>query len=100
MNWKNADMVPPLGERAIELGNTDGGLSIPMLLKHKSGAISFGKALLNKGKVYCWYAGDFGDDTHSPYKAEGDPVVEWMECPTAKQVADMIRGLEESGECV
>lgn len=88
MKWNKVDVVPHLGKRAIACGNKDGGISIPMLLKHQSGEISFGTACLNGGKVHCWFAGEFGDDVHTPYKAEKDPVVEWAECPTPEQVVD------------
>ena len=85
-------LYPPLGREAIERGNTDGGHSVMLFHRHKSGRISAGRAVLHKGKVAWWYPGEIGDYMHSPESAENcaDPIVEWALFPDAAELVRMI----------
>ena len=94
MKWTSRDVVPPLGKRAIEMGNTDGGFSVPLLFKHKSGRISFGSACLNEGKVAWWFPGEIGDDCPVPESKEcADPIVEWVQCLNALEISEAMEGM-------
>jgi hypothetical protein len=96
--WKSKDEVPPLGKEAIAAGNTDGGWSIPLIHKHKSGAISMGRALIHEGKVTHWYPGEIGDYMHCPESDKSeDPIVGWFECPTAANVVEAFEALDSEG---
>ena len=93
MNWNKKEVIPPLSKRAIAMGNTDGGTSIPLLFKHASGRVSFGLAVLHAGEVAWWYAGEIGDDCWSPEPKDAvDPIVEWAECPTAEMIVAGLMG--------
>lgn len=88
MKWHSKDEVPPLSQGSIDKGNTDGGWSVQLLHRHKSGRVSTGCALLHNGRVIHWYPGEFGDCIHAPEeKDDTDPIVGWVECPTAAQLA-------------
>ena len=91
MKWNPKSVVPPLGKSAIEHGNTDGGISIPLLFQHKSGKISFGQALMHKGTVRYWYPGEIGDQIWAPetdqfVKTCPDPIELWARCPSAEEI--------------
>lgn len=91
MKWHSRDELPPLSESAIRAGNTDGGWSVRLLHKHKSGRISTGQALLHDGKVARWYPGGFDDIVHAPETAgEKDPIVGWIVCPSPWTVSAML----------
>lgn len=74
---------------AVDVGNTDGGWSVHLLFKHKSGRVSCGKAVLHKGKVAWWYPGGFDDISHIPEsKDEKDPIIKWAECPSPEKIVE------------
>lgn len=91
MQWRKKDEVPPLSKGAIGVGNKDGGWSVPLFFLHKSGKFSTGQALLNGGKVACWYPGEFGDSAHSPETyGSPDPIIQWTICPSVEQVVEAL----------
>ena len=95
MNWFKTDEVPALSKGSIRAGNTDGGWSVQLIHRHKSGKISTGSALLHNGKVAHWYPGEFGDCIHSPEEKDSvDPIVGWVVCPTATQIVNLIERVE------
>jgi hypothetical protein len=94
VKWNSRAKVPKLGKGAIERGNTDGGLSKPLLFKHKSGRISFGSAYMHEGKVIEWFPGEVGDDNHVPESKDcEDPIVLWTECPNALEIVEAMEGM-------
>lgn len=94
MNWNDRSVVPPLGKSAIERGNKDGGHSIELLFKHRSGRISCGQAVLHEGKVAWWYPGEFEDNIHSPEMPDDpDPIVQWVECPSPEEIVEAMEGM-------
>jgi hypothetical protein len=91
MQWRKKDEVPPLSKGAIVVGNKDGGWSVPLFFRHKSGKFSTGQALLHGGKVAYWYPGEFGDTAHSPERCDSpDPIVKWVICPSVEQVVEAL----------
>jgi hypothetical protein len=101
MKWNGMNVLPPLGRRAVARGNTDGGLSVQLLFKHKSGEITTGTTCLHNGEVAWIFPGNFDDDVHIPEsKNEADPAVGWMECPSPAKVFEMmdyIESLQDDG---
>ena len=84
-------MVPPLSRQAMERGNVDGGHSVPLIFKHKSGLLSFGDAVIHKGEVAWWYPGDMADVCHVPEsKDSNDPIVEWMLFPKIENIVGIL----------
>lgn len=95
MKWNEINVLPRLGRGAIAHGNTDGGFSVQLLYKHRSGKITTGKTAMHNDKV-CWlFPGNFDDDVHVPEsKFEPDPIVAWIECPTPAKVFEMMEYIE------
>ena len=84
----------------MERGNTDGGHSVPLIFKHKSGRLSFGDAVIHKGAVAWWYPGDMADICHVPEsKNTDDPIVEWTEFPNICDVVHVFETISAEGKC-
>jgi len=78
----------------MERGNVDGGHSVPLIFKHKSGRLSFGDAVIHKGAVAWWYPGDMADVCHVPeLKDSVDPIVEWTAFPNICDVVNVFESL-------
>ena len=98
MIWNKKTVVPRLSRQAMERGNVDGGHSVPLIFKHRSGSFSFGDAVIHKGVVAWWYPGDMADVCHVPETKDAkDPIIEWAEFPNICQVVEAFETWEDEG---
>ena len=96
MDWKSRDVVPPPATRPRARMSPVYGHSIAMLFKHKSGRVSFGKAIVSRlGVVTNWYPGEFGDNVMvAEAKDDKDPIVQWTECPAPAEIVEAVGRME------
>lgn len=95
--WHGRDELPPLRKSQTDKGHTD-GYTKTLIFRHKSGELSWGRAIVYEGKVAWWFSEHMDEVTHHTFdwvkryseNDRNDPIVSWAVVPDIQQIADLI----------